>query len=214
MKILGREADVLYKAEDDALLVNLALRDDDCPEGKSELRRELCDGNCQNSYLSVLFRGNTIDMIGGITKDCFAGHVDEILCHKKGYGVTPEEHAALCKEVVNMHKSKIEKIIPKTTHAMFKHFYTQLNKEKNLPKCKTDISGKSISFKEQDLRTIDVYVNDEKIIKLIHSCCYLAHCTMKEIHADEVEAIRNNMEELKKGAIHSHYLLANQRKLY
>ena len=211
MQILGREVDVAYSAQSNALLVNLHLSDDDCPERKNKYGVALCDGDCKGSYLQVILKDGIVDMIGGVTKDCFCAHVNEEICSQKGYGATPEQHAALCKKIVTLYKSEVEKRIPNASRAMFEHFLEQLDREKSLPGCAVDLDSKTISFDEtKSLRSIDIYMNNEKLMQIIHSCSYLVHPTIATIRAKEIDAIRNNLEELKRIAVHPHALVSTE----
>ena len=197
MQILGREVYAAHIPKNDAVLVGLGLRNDDCPEGKNKYGINLCDGECQGLYFSMILNGGDVNLVGGITKDLFCGHIDDKICHIRGYGATPAEHAALCKSIFSLYKTEIEKKIPDGARAMFEHFYTQLNNEKNMPKCAIDFSNKTISVENRDLRTIDVYVNGDRLIELSHSCRFLTHYTMAKIRAAETETIKSKINEIK-----------------
>ena len=94
---------------------------------------------------------------------------------------------------------------------MFEHFLEQLDREKSLPECAVDLDSKIISFDNtKSLRSVDIYVNNEKLIQIIHNCSYLTHPTIATIRAKEVDAIRNNLEELKKIAVHPHAFLSTE----
>jgi len=87
--IREREVRALYFQDMDFLYIELLLKEGDCPENKKFPELQLCPGDCQGTFLSIILKNNTIKFIGSIY---------------------PKSHVMYSESFVKKHKLKREEI--------------------------------------------------------------------------------------------------------
>lgn len=81
--ISGRKLDAYRIPDSDILQVDLRLKEGDCPEGrKGEVIRE-CRGDCQDTYLTMMFSGNNLSVMGELAEQNFI-YVEADVAQKYG----------------------------------------------------------------------------------------------------------------------------------
>ena len=66
MQISGREVKALFFKDTRTFYVELLLREGDCPEKKEFPEVQMCSGDCQGTYLSVMVKENIVKIVGSI----------------------------------------------------------------------------------------------------------------------------------------------------
>ncbi len=66
MQISKREVRALFFKDTGTFYVELLLRDGDCPEKKEFPEVQMCSGDCQGTYLSVMVKENIVKIVGSI----------------------------------------------------------------------------------------------------------------------------------------------------
>ena len=66
MQISGREVKALFFKDTGTFYVELLLREGDCPEKKEFPEVQMCSGDCQGTYLSVMVKENIVKIVGSI----------------------------------------------------------------------------------------------------------------------------------------------------
>ena len=200
IKIAGRDATYsklddgalkYSKLDDGAWKVVLYQNEGDCPKGKSESERYSCSGNCQNELVFVVFNKDKLHVVAGIfTKtNPVITSVDENLCAKRGYAITPGEHVALCREINRYKRTEIEGLLPDDAKTGYKTFLEKLNAG-HVPACNIDLSKKNITLdKIEKDNIIKVLIDGETIWNLFYECRFLMHPMMPSIYAPCIHEI-------------------------
>lgn len=66
MQISKREVKALFFKDTGTFYVELLLGEGDCPEKKEFPEVQMCSGDCQGTYLSVMVKENIVKIVGSI----------------------------------------------------------------------------------------------------------------------------------------------------